>query len=321
MQASFNCPVCSNILQTETTWSGQQTQCPYCKNLIDIPEFNQPTASVRCNDFIPVPDTNPKKESSNSDFFLIRLFEFIFNYLRTFVFLKNLSVKTRKNLIQSGAILYLFLAIALLLGSSSSLLGITKGFGYMISLIAFTTCGMYMYKLYENIFSKSKEYSISKPLLNTIATISCCASIYFLACGIMDFFKDENVLKSVYKNLNLFLISFPIFIIALFPSGISITLKEDSTVDTAIDIWYYFSRTTLFIVPFMWFYNAAYRFTNILIHMGADKEKFAEAYNTSTSNIHIGILFPIYIYIAYVIVDFTISASKTFLEKLNDNNK
>ena len=41
MLKSFPCPSCSQTLQAEGTWSGQQTQCPYCKNVITIPDFEE----------------------------------------------------------------------------------------------------------------------------------------------------------------------------------------------------------------------------------------------------------------------------------------
>ena len=36
---TFACPKCNNTLQAEDTWAGRQTQCPYCKNNIIIPNF------------------------------------------------------------------------------------------------------------------------------------------------------------------------------------------------------------------------------------------------------------------------------------------
>lgn len=42
MLMTFACPKCNNTLQAEDTWAGRQTQCPYCKNNITIPNFASP---------------------------------------------------------------------------------------------------------------------------------------------------------------------------------------------------------------------------------------------------------------------------------------
>ena len=52
----------------------------------------------------------------------------------------------------------------------------------------------------------------------------------------------------------------------------------------------------------------------MLIHLGADKSKFADAYSVSSSGLPEGILYPDYIYSAYLIFDFVISAIKSFMD-------
>ena len=43
MKKFFECPVCHEELEAELEWSGQKTQCPYCKNEIVIPNFSDET--------------------------------------------------------------------------------------------------------------------------------------------------------------------------------------------------------------------------------------------------------------------------------------
>ena len=81
MQTSFNCPNCSNVLQAETTWSGQQTQCPYCKNMIVIPQFSAtaPQGAIPPNPGSPM--GYAPSIVQNKDFFMIRLFNSLFDSL------------------------------------------------------------------------------------------------------------------------------------------------------------------------------------------------------------------------------------------------
>lgn len=318
MQASFNCPNCSNVLQAESTWSGQQTQCPYCKNMIVIPSFSS-TAPAGA-----VPPINTMGYAPlagvNKDFFLVRIFNALFDSFRSMALFKVLG-NSKNALIKIGAISYAILGILLFIVAcirsadvSSAWGEIFKGMAFMAGLIVFSVCGMYMFKLYDDLFAKSKPYSIPQAFLNTTAAISLCACLYYVVWGISETCMADNGLVPLYKNLRLFMIFFPVMIVSFAPSAISISTGDQSSVDNAIGIGYFAAKTALFTVPFIWFYDAAYRIVNMLIHLGADKSKFADAYSVSSSGLPEGILYPVYIYIAYLIFDFVISAIKSFMD-------
>ena len=318
MQASFNCPNCSNVLQAESTWSGQQTQCPYCKNMIVIPSFPS-TAPAGA-----VPPINTMGYAPlagvNKDFFLVRIFNALFDSFRSMALFRVLG-NLKNALIKIGAISYAILGILLFIvacirsADVSSVWGeIFKGMAFMAGLIVFSVCGMYMFKLYDNLFAKSKPYSIPQAFLNTTAAISLCACLYYVVWGISETCMADNGLVPLYKNLRLFMIFFPVMIVSFAPSAISISTGDQPSVDNAIGIGYFAAKTALFTVPFIWFYDAAYRIVNMLIHLGADKSKFADAYSVSSSGLPEGILYPVYIYIAYLIFDFVISAIKSFMD-------
>ncbi len=320
MQASFNCPNCSNVLQAETTWSGQQTQCPYCKNMIVIPQFSAtfPQGAVP-----PSPDAPMGYAPiivQNKDFFMIRLFNSLFDSLRS-ISLFNILGKSKNILIKIGAIAYVVLGILLFIVScirsgdmSSAWAEIFKGMASMVGLVVFSVCGMYMFKLYDDIFAKGKPNSVPKAFLNTTAAVSLCACLYYIVWRISETCIADNGLAPLYKNLRLFMIYFPLLIVSLSPSVISISTEEQSTVDTAIGISFFAGKTALFIVPFVWFYDAAYRIVNMLIHLGADKSKFTEAYNISSNGLPEEIFYPVFVYIAYLLFDFVISAIKSFMD-------
>lgn len=318
MQASFNCPKCSNVLQAESSWSGQQTQCPYCKNMIVIPSFastSQPTMAIPGN-----PVGLPQVSSINKDFFLVRMFNALFNTLRATALFQILG-KSSNILIKIGAIAYVILGILLFIVAcirsadvSSAWSEIFKGMAIMAGLLVFSVCGMYMFKLYDDLFAKGKPYTIPGAFLNSTAAISMCACLYYIVWGITETCMADNGLVPLYKNLRLFMIFFPIMIVSFAPSSISISSGEQSSVENAIGIGYFAAKTALFTVPFLWFYDAAYRIVNMLIHLGADKSKFVEAYNVSCNNLPEGILYPVYVYIAYLLFDFVISAIKSFMD-------
>ena len=318
MQASFNCPNCSNVLQAESTWSGQQTQCPYCKNMIVIPSFPS-TAPAGA-----VPPINTMGYAPlagvNKDFFLVRIFNALFDSFRSMALFRVLG-NSKNALIKIGAISYAILGILLFIVAcirsadvSSAWGEIFKGMAFMAGLIVFSVCGMYMFKLYDDLFAKSKPYSIPQAFLNTTAAISLCACLYYVVWGISETCMADNGLVPLYKNLRLFMIFFPVMIVSFAPSAISISTGDQPSVDNAIGIGYFAAKTALFTVPFIWFYDAAYRIVNMLIHLGADKSKFADAYSVSSSGLPEGILYPVYIYIAYLIFDFVISAIKSFMD-------
>lgn len=318
MQASFNCPNCSNVLQAESTWSGQQTQCPYCKNMIVIPSFPS-TAPAGA-----VPPINTMGYAPlagvNKYFFLVRIFNALFDSFRSMALFRVLG-NSKNALIKIGAISYAILGILLFIVAcirsadvSSAWGEIFKGMAFMAGLIVFSVCGMYMFKLYDDLFAKGKPYSIPQAFLNTTAAISLCACLYYVVWGISETCMADNGLVPLYKNLRLFMIFFPVMIVSFAPSAISISTGDQSSVDNAIGIGYFAAKTALFTVPFIWFYDAAYRIVNMLIHLGADKSKFADAYSVSSSGLPEGILYPVYIYIAYLIFDFVISAIKSFMD-------
>lgn len=47
---SFKCPCCEQILQSQSEWIGQQTQCPHCGETIDIaPDYHVPKEPPQSN--------------------------------------------------------------------------------------------------------------------------------------------------------------------------------------------------------------------------------------------------------------------------------
>lgn len=321
MQASFKCPTCSNVLQAETTWSGQKTQCPYCKNTITIPNFDaagQPFVTPQAN--FNAANAPFQQFPGTKDFWLIRIFNSIIEAIRgTNVFV---SIGRMKNgIIQIAAITYFVLSVLLFIvacirsADASSTWGeIFSGASIFIGIIGFAACGLYMFKLYDEISAESKPYVVPSGFINCIAVISSCACLFYITNGITETCLQSNGMLPLYKNLRIFATFFPLMIVSLAPSLLSVSTGKQSTVEYALGISYFGAKSMMFAIPFLWFYDAAYRTVNILIHLGSGKSKLAEAYTVSSEGLPLGLLYPIYAYVGYLLFDFTITAIKSLMD-------
>ena len=170
MQISFNCPKCSNTLQADTNWSGQNTLCPHCKNMIIIPSSSTPPPAVKYTESV---RTTPVS-SVESEFFLLKIFNALFAKLRTMPIFGTLS-KSGNILGKTGALCYIALGIVIFFisckksaNAPSAWVEIFNGIALLAGLVIFSACGMYMFKLYNKIFTKEKGCTVPLPFLNAV---------------------------------------------------------------------------------------------------------------------------------------------------------
>lgn len=334
MQTSFSCPKCSNVLQADSSWAGQQTQCPYCKNIVVIPGNNSSTEQTPPQFNQPVfisPVGNPAFQVSptvaNNDFLYVRLFTIMFNVLRSMNFFQTFG-KAQNVLIKTGAICYPILGLILFIiaciksaDASSAWSEIFNGLCYFLGLTVFAACGMYIFKLYDKLMEKEKPYTLPSSLLIVMTIISACACLYSIVYGITETCIADNGLTTLYEKLRSLIIYFPLFVVSLVPNLISITVDDDaSPSDNAIGFCYFAARTCLFIVPFWWCYDALYRIVHIFIHLGAGKSKFFEAYSFSSKGLPLEILcVPILCYLAYLLFELIMAIIKKLLNTQEAN--
>ena len=316
MQISFNCPKCSNTLQADTSWSGQNTLCPHCKNMIAIPSFSTPPPAVKHT----VPTGNTPVTGGESEFFLLKIFNALFAKLRTMPLFETLS-KSGNILGKTGAVCYIILGIVIFFisckksaNAPSAWMELFNGIASLAGLVIFSACGMYMFKLYNKIFTKEKGCTVPLPFLNTVSALSLAASLYFLVIGITAVCVMNNAETLLYTNLGYFAASAAIFIVTISPASVSASLGELSSVDNAAGTAIFSARASLFAIPFMWCCDAACRMVNMIIHLGADDANFAEAYRVSTAGLPHSILYPFYAWCGYIAFDFLISALKSLID-------
>lgn len=318
MQISFNCPKCSNVLQAETNWSGQNTLCPHCKNMIVIPSFSTLPQAADNN------GTTVRQTASFSgekEFFLLKVSNALFARLRLLSLFSSLS-KAGGILGKTGAVCYLILGILLFFISckrasdaASAWLEVFGGLTLLAGLVIFAVCSMYMFKLFNRIFSKEKSCSVPLPFLNTVSALSLAAVLYFLIVGITAVCIMDNAWNLLYTNLIYCAASAAVFIVSIFPAAVNASANEQSSVDNAFGTALFMARAALFAIPFTWCCDAVCRIVNILIHLGAEKVQFAAACSTSSAGLPQGILYPLYAWCGYIVFDFVISAVKALIDR------
>ena len=320
MLVSFNCPKCSGVLQAEQNWSGQQTQCPFCKSTIVIPPFTS-SASQNNSTIGTQSDVLNASATPISSFFAVRMFNaFLDAFRRIRLFSHFLSFKNY--VVKFGVICYWVLGILLFIvacmrssDATSAWLVIIYGLWQLIEAFLFSYVGICIFQLCNVASSQSKEHGIPLEIANITAVVALGCSLYYLVTGITESFATKNGLLPLYSALRYVAFSLPIFIVSIAPSNIFISIKEQPAIETFSGIFNFMLKSVLFAIPFLWAYEALVRTIQIVIHLGAEKSEFAQAASMASENLFSKMMMPVYCYAGYLLLNFVYTAIKCHIEK------
>lgn len=302
MPVPFQCPKCSQTLQAELSWSGQQTQCPYCKNVITIPDLT--TIPQVGSQVINASANNP----NSSDYLLLRMFDGVISSLRSFSIFKSAG-KWSTILAKLGATSYILLGLLLFIAccinakhSDSTWLSILNGGVLFIGCVIFSYVGLYMFKQFSIAIKNSENDTVPVSIINTITLIFAGACLYYLVLGITNAVNDNDRVLRMYKDFREIFICLPVVFVGLTPSIINANAGEGALFQNVKGIFMYFGKSVLIAAPYVWAYDAIFRVVHLLIHLGAERKTFTDALDFTRKDLPTFLVWPMFIYIGFLLL-------------------
>ena len=316
MAFSFHCPRCSNVLQAESAWSGQQTNCPFCGNTIAIPDFSSAGSVVS-------PPGGAAAGAAEAtivrkrerDGISVRLCNGLFGALRKWRLWGFLG-RSRKGFVQFGVWGYGVLGVLLFIGfciHDTSFQEFLEDAGGGIRAIIFGLLGACVFRLCDDLSERTESSRIPAGVANVIAAFSLYMTISLIFESIVETCTQDRGMIPLYEHLGWMFIWFPFFLTGMAPSLVSVRIGEASPQETVTGILDFLLNAVLFAIPFWWAFEAFYRSVNLVCFLGASKMRLAQALEVSSDKLDVTLLLPFLFYVGYLPVHLLFSVVKRFL--------